>query len=209
MTSQTIPLGPPAKLELLHCGFEHDGGSFLDRATGRISPLALAPGHRPILDAIEVLLPGEVVRINVDHDPEPLLELIETTAPGRYAWEPLLEGPERWIGLIRRRSPGLEPVARRLSSPLARRVSAVGARNRLEREIRAVALDLVGPADAATLSPECARWRSAAIDAAVRAVRDGSLSALIGALDRLLESAPPSVVAELDRARERQDIESL
>ncbi len=75
MTSQAIPLGPPAKLEVHHCGLERGTGSF-DRATGRPVPLPLAPGHRPILDAVEGLLPGEAIRINVDHDPEPLLEVV-------------------------------------------------------------------------------------------------------------------------------------
>lgn len=206
MTSQTIPLGPPVKLELHHCGLEHDAGSFLDHETGRPSPLALAPGHRPILDAVEGLVPGEAIRVNVDHDPEPLLELMETIAPARYGWEPMLEGPDRWVGLIRRRSPGLRPAARRLSAGLARRAVAVDARKRLEREIRAIALDLLGPTDAAGLSPECAAWLSAATDATVGAVRDGSLSVLIGALDRLLASAPRSVVSELDEARDRRDL---
>ncbi len=206
MTSLTIPLGPPAKLELRHCGFEHDRGFVLDRVAGRPSTLALASGHRPILDAIEELLPGEAVRVNVDHDPEPLLELIETTAPGRYAWEPMLQGPDRWVGLVRRRSPGLGPAARLLSSRLTRRAAAIGARDRLDREIRAVAHDLAGPAEAAGLSQEAEAWLAAAIDSAVAAVRDGSLHALVGALDRMLDSAPPSVAVELDKARDRQDI---
>lgn len=209
MAPQAIPLGPPAKLEVHHCGLERDTGSFLDRATGRPAPLPLSPGHRPILDAIEDLLPGEAIRISVDHDPEPLLELVEVTAPGRYGWEPLLEGPERWVGLLRRRSPDLAPAARRLSSPLARRASAIGARFRLEREMHAVALDLLGPGDAAGLSPRSAEWLATAAAAAVGSVRDGSLSVLIGALDRLLETAPPSVAAELDEARDRQEMGAL
>ncbi len=209
MTSQVIPLGPPAKLEVHHCGLERDAGAFLDRATGRPASLPLAPGHRPILDAIEGLPPGEAIRINVDHDPEPLLELIEATAPGRYGWEPLLEGPERWVGLLRRRAPGLTPTARRLSSRLARRASAIGARYRLDREIRAIALDLVGPSDAAGLSREAAAWVSAAADTGVGAVRDGSLTVLIGALERSLESVPPSVAAELDEAHGRQELGGL
>lgn len=209
MTSLAILLGPPAKLEVHHCGLERDPGSFLDRATGRPAPLPLAPGHRPILDAIEGLLPGEAVRINVDHDPEPLLELVEISAPGKYGWEPLLEGPERWVGLLRRRSPGLAPSARSLSSRLARRAAAIGVRRRLEREIRAIVLDLIGSGDAAELSPESREWLAAAADAAVGAVRDGSLSVLIGALESLLESVPPSVGAELNEARDRQDVGAL
>ncbi len=209
MTSQVIALGPPAKVEIDHCGLERGAGSFLDRTTGRPASLPLAPGHRPILDAIERLQPGEAIRINVDHDPEPLLELVEVTAPGRYGWEPLLEGPQRWVGLVTRRVPGLRPTARRLSSPLARRASAIGARYRLEREIRAIALDLVGPSDASGLSRETADWVSATADSVVGAVRDGSLTVLIGALERLLESVPPSVGAELDEAHARQDLGAL
>lgn len=206
MTSHAILLGPPVKLELRHCAVEHDGGVLLGRTAARRARRAFVPGHRPILDAIEGLQPGEAVRINVDHDPEPLLGIIEETAPAQFAWEPLLEGPDRWVGLIRRRTTGLRSLARRLSPRLSRRATVIGAEGRLEHEIRALAIDLLGPAGPAELSPEAARWLSAAAETAVRAVRDGSLSILVAALDRLVEAAPPSVLAELDEARDRHDI---
>jgi uncharacterized protein (DUF2249 family) len=207
MTSQAIPLGPPVRLELRHCALEHsDMFPSLSGSPRRLRPAAGADiGHLPILDAIAELLPGEAVRISVDHDPEPLLQIVETNNPAVYAWEPLVEGPTRWVGLIRRRQSAETQSARRLSPQLARRASAVGARARLDREIRELAIDLVGPADPGELSPESAAWLSAATDAAVGAVRDGTLSVLVRALDTLLEAAPPEVGRELAMVRDRRD----
>lgn len=208
MTAQIIPLGPPAKLELRHCALEY--GGLVPSLPGRQNAFLPADvsqiGHRPILDAIASLLPGEAVRINVDHDPEPLLHIIEANDPARYAWEPLLEGPDRWVGLIKRTQPGLIPnPVLRLPPRLERRAATVGARRRLEREIAALATDLVGPADLDELSPESAAWLAAATDAAVAVVRDGALSVLVRALDRMLETAPTAVVHELDAIRNRHE----
>lgn len=209
MTSQTIPVGPPAKLEVRHCGLEPDARASRGTRSGRSSSLALAPGHRPILDALDGLLPGEAVRINVDHDPSPLLEFVELTAPGRYGWEPLREGPRRWVGLLRRRSPALTTAARIVPPRLASRASAIGARPRLDLAIRAIVLDLLGPGDAAELSPAASAWASATAESVVGAVRDGSLAALLAALDAELRAANPAVLAELRAARNRRDMGAL
>lgn len=208
MTSQTIPLGPPAKLEARHCGLETPADSLRVGSRALRPPLALAAGQRPILDAIEGLLPGEAIRINVDHDPSPLLEFVELTSPGRFAWEPLLEGPDRWVGLLRRRAGGgaATPASRPVPSRLAHRAAAIGARRRLEREIRAIALDLLGPGDASGLSRPASDWVSATAEAVVGAVRDGSLSAMLGAIEDQLDAAPASVRAELVAARDRGDL---
>lgn len=205
MTSQTIRLGPPAKLEARHCGLEAGAATSLDGGRAHRSSLPLAPGHRPILDAIEGLLPGEAIRINVDHDPVPLFEFVEVTAPGRFEWEPLLEGPERWVGLLRRRSSEIS-AAKPLPSRLAHRASAIGARPRLQREIRAIVLDLLGPGDADGLSPAASAWVSSTAESIVGAVPDGSLAALLGALEDQLGVAPPSILAELVGARDRGDL---
>lgn len=209
MTSQTIPLGPPAKAEARHCGLEPDAGPPCSTGGGLRSSLALGPGRRPVLDAIDGLLPGEAIRINVDHDPSPLLEFVEVTAPGHYGWEPLLEGPERWVGLLRRRSPELASTPRPLPSRLARRASAIGARLRLEREIRAIALDLLGPSEAAGLSTAASAWVSASAESVVGAVRDGSLSALLAALEGQLAVAPPAILSELVEASGRGDMGAM
>lgn len=209
MLSQAIPLGPSAKLEVRHCGLEPDAPPSPRGSLGCHSSLALAPGHRPVLDAIEGLAPGEAIRINVDHDPSPLLDFVELTAPGRFAWEALLEGPDRWVGLLRRRSPTAASSARSLSSSLAQRAAAIGARGRLEREIREIALDLLGPGDAAGLSRPTSAWASAAAESVVASIRDGSLTALLGALDAQLAAAPESILVELVEARARGDVGAL
>lgn len=209
MTSQTIPLGPPAKLEARHCGLEPGALRLRDGASARPSSLALAPGHRPILDALDGLLPDEAIRINVDHDPSPLLEFVELTAPGRYGWEPLLEGPRRWVGLLRRRSPALTTAARVVPPRLASRAAAIGARPRLERAIRGIVLDLLGPGDAVGLSSAASAWASATVESVVGAVRDGSLAALLATLDGELRAADPAIIAELRAARDRRDMGAL
>jgi uncharacterized protein (DUF2249 family) len=90
-----------ARSELRHCGLEY--GARLARFVAGLPIDAPEPGHRPILDSLERLVPGEALLINVDHDPEPLLQIVKLDHPSTYAWEPLLEGPARWVGLITRR----------------------------------------------------------------------------------------------------------
>ncbi len=208
MDTHVIPLGPPVKMAFRHCALEHS--TVFPALSGRtLSPAQAAEiGHRPILEALAALRPGEAIRIDVDHDPEPLLRIIESSHPAAFAWEPMLTGPNRWVGLIRRREPGAASgAARRLPTLLQRRATYVDARARLDRTVRELAVDLLGPAGHDELSPQAELWLSTATDAAVGAVRDGALSVLIRALETLLEAAPPEVARELRAVRERHDLD--
>jgi hypothetical protein len=97
----------------------------------------------------------------------------------------------------------VEPEARRGSRPpgLAGQVSRVGAHWRLERELRSIAVDLLGAGDGNEFSPACAEWVATTTDAAVSRVTATALEALVGGLDSLLVDAPSEVVRQLDRAR--------
>lgn len=191
-SGEPIPLGPPVALALEGCGIEPDA----DRAHR-------LPFER-VFRAADWLAPGEALRLTVDHNPEPLLAALDAARPLQFAWEPLLEGPDRWSGLLRRLGPGDDPVAaRQLTSRLARRVAAVAARARLERELRLLALDLLGPADPARLTPDVRTWIDGATDEAVGAVRDLLLATLVERLDEALETAPPDVLARLEEAADR------
>lgn len=101
MSIGTTPIPRRARLELQHCGLER--GNRLARFGAGLPIEAPEHGHRPILDSLARLGPGEAVLVNVDHDPDPLVQIVELDHPSMYAWEPLLEGPARWMGLITRR----------------------------------------------------------------------------------------------------------
>ena len=207
MTSHIIPLGPPVKMELRHCALEHSGvfPALGDRPLVPIE--ADEVGHRPIVEALERLLPGEAIRINVDHDPGPLLDTIWTRDPDAFTWEPLTVGPNRWIGVLRRRRSGDDRGSMRpVPSLLRHRAGQIGARARFDRAVRELAVDLVAPGATGELSPEAAAWLSSATAAAAEMVRDGALSVLVGSLDTLLAAAPPEVAAELRATRERRQL---
>lgn len=207
MTSHIIPLGPPVKMELRHCALEHSG-VFPALGDRPLMPIkADEIGHRPILEAVEHLLPGEAIRINVDHDPGPLLDTIWTRDSNAFTWERLAMGPERWIGVLRRRRPGEDRGSvRPLPSLLRRRAGQIGARARFDRAISELAVDLVAPGAPGELSPEASAWLSSATAAAAEMIRDGALSVLVGSLDTLLAAAPPEVAAELRTAQERREL---
>ncbi len=190
-----IPLGPPAAIALDGCGIEP--------TSGRARELPFEPVFR----AADRLAPGEALRLSVDHDPEPLLEALDASRPFQFHWEPLLDGPARWAGMLRRLRPDDDPApVRRLSPRLARRVAVVEASARLERELRAIVLDLLGPADPARLPAATRAWVDGAADEAVGAVRDLSLATLVERLDAAVAAAPPEVVRQLDEALDRVSV---
>lgn len=93
----------------------------------------------------------------------------------------------------------------RLAPGLARSATRIGARSRLDGELRSIAVDLLGPFESDELPAECAVWVHRTIEAAVSGVCDSSLAALVHALDALLDMAPPDVARRLDEARVRHD----
>jgi uncharacterized protein (DUF2249 family) len=188
----TIPLGPPAAVEFNACGVEHD-------------TVLHEPPFQAIFDALDELPTGQVIRLAVDHDPEPLLATLERRQPGRYRWEPLLTGPVRWVGLIRRAAIDDPHTSRRLSPRLVRRVAETRARSRLDEDLRAIALDLLGPSDPAVLPAGPAAWVEDAAERAIESVRDDSLTALVDRLGAILADAPPAVADCLEEATARQE----
>ncbi len=94
---------------------------------------------------------------------------------------------------------------RRLSPALVRRVGQTGARARLQRELRSIAIDLIGPRDGDVVGPEAAAWVDEVTEAAVAAVGDLSLGVLAERLDAVLAEAPGEVSRRLDSARARRE----
>jgi hypothetical protein len=92
-----------------------------------------------------------------------------------------------------------------LAPAVARSVARIGAKSRLTGELRSIAVDLLGPYESDELPTECAAWVDATIEAAVSAVCQRSLTALIRTLDALLAIAPPEVARQLDEIRVRHD----
>jgi hypothetical protein len=97
---------------------------------------------------------------------------------------------------------------RRVERPapgLARQVTRIGARARLEGELRSIAVDLLGPNEADEFPVSCSNWLATTTDTAVSRVCDSTLEALVQALESLLVSMPPDVARQLDRARVRRE----
>jgi hypothetical protein len=88
----------------------------------------------------------------------------------------------------------------------AGRIARVGARGRLEYELRSIALDLLGPNESGEFSPGYTEWVATATGAAVSKVCDAALDALVEGLDSLLDDVPPDVVRQLQRARLRHEV---
>lgn len=86
---------------------------------------------------------------------------------------------------------------------MARRVTAIAARSRLERELRAIVLDLLGPADPAWLPEATRTWVDSTTGDAVEAVCDESLATLVKHLDAVMATAPRDVRMRLDAAAEQ------
>ena len=98
-----------------------------------------------------------------------------------------------------------DPRVERLPSGLAGQVRRIGARARLEGELRSIAVDLLGPNEADEFPASCANWVATATDSAVSNVCDSTLEALVQALDSFLVGIPPDVARQLDRARVRHE----
>ena len=88
---------------------------------------------------------------------------------------------------------------------LARSLARTGARSRLEAELRAIAVDLLGRCQPGELPDDCAEWLATTVEAAVTRVCDSSLAALAETLDSRLGAAPPRVARHLDEAEVRHD----
>ena len=101
--------------------------------------------------------------------------------------------------------PALGQTLPKLSSWMARSLARTEARSRLETELRAIAIDLLGRCQPDELPSDCAAWLATTVDAAVTRVCDSSLSALAEALDSRLGAAPPRVARRLDEAEVRHD----
>ena len=92
-----------------------------------------------------------------------------------------------------------------LSPWMTRSLARTGARRRLEAELRAIAVDLLGRCQPDEVPSDCAAWLASAVDAGVARVCDSSLSALAEVLDSRLGAAPPRVAKRLDDAEARHD----
>jgi hypothetical protein len=99
-----------------------------------------------------------------------------------------------------RRQPSEEP-----SAFLARSLTRTRARSRLEGELRAIAVDLLGRCQPGELPNECADWLATTVEAAVTRVCDSSLAVLAETLDLRLAAAPPGVAPRLLEAEARHD----
>jgi hypothetical protein len=88
---------------------------------------------------------------------------------------------------------------------LRHRVDRVDARGRLEDELRAIAVDLLGPNEADEFPVDCAGWVARTTDAAVSVACAAALDTLIDALESGLGTVPPVVARRLRDARARQD----
>jgi hypothetical protein len=96
--------------------------------------------------------------------------------------------------------PSAEP-----SRLLARSLARTGARSRLETELRAIAVDLLGRCQPGELPNDCAEWLAATVEAAVSRVCDSSMAVLAETLDSRLDAAPPGIARRLEEAEVRHD----
>jgi hypothetical protein len=88
---------------------------------------------------------------------------------------------------------------------LTRSLARTGARRRLETEVRAIAVDLLGRCQPGELPDDGAAWLATAAEAAVTRVCESSMAALAEALDAELRAAPPAIVRRCCEAEVRHD----
>jgi hypothetical protein len=88
---------------------------------------------------------------------------------------------------------------------LAREVTRVGAQERLEGELRSIAIDLLGPNESDEFPAVCASWVATTTEALVSRVSDSALEALVRGLDSLLVTVPLDVARHLERAKARHE----
>jgi hypothetical protein len=91
------------------------------------------------------------------------------------------------------------------SAWLARSLARTQARSRLQSELRAIAVDLLGRCQPDELPSDCAAWLAETVEAAVERVSDSSLSALVETLDSRLDSVSPRIARRLYQAEVRHD----
>jgi uncharacterized protein (DUF2249 family) len=68
----------------------------------RAADIDVSVRHQAIMGAIDALVPGQAVRLRVDHEPKPLFYTLQAERPGLVSWQPELEGPREWVVLVRR-----------------------------------------------------------------------------------------------------------
>lgn len=101
--------------------------------------------------------------------------------------------------------PALSRTSAEPSPLLARSLARTGARRRLETELRAIAVDLLGRCQPGELPDDCAEWLATTVEAAVTRVSDSSVAVLAEALDSRLDAAPRWIVRRLEEAEVRHD----
>jgi hypothetical protein len=109
---------------------------------------------------------------------------------------------------VRQEPPRIRPALGQTRQPsrwLARSLARTAARNRLETELRAIAVDLLGRSQPGDLPSDCAEWLATTVEAAVSAVCESSLAALAETLDSRLDAAPPEFAQRLREAEVRHD----
>jgi hypothetical protein len=111
------------------------------------------------------------------------------------------EAAERQHEPVLRSTPGQPERSRWMVRSLTRTL----AQGRLERELRAIAVDLLGRCQPDELPHDCAAWLATAVEEAVTRVCGSSLSALAETLDARLEAAPPWIARRLREAEVRHD----
>jgi len=110
------------------------------------------------------------------------------------------------LDVIARAATRLEPNRRTEQAPSGlARLTRIGARGRLEGELRLIAVDLLGPNESDESPADCAEWVAAATEAAVSKICDSTLEELVEALDSLLVDIPPDVARHLDQAKARHE----
>jgi hypothetical protein len=101
--------------------------------------------------------------------------------------------------------PALSRTPAEPSPLLARSLARTGARSRLETELRAIAVDLLGRCQPGELPNACAEWLATTLEAAVTRVCDSSLAVLAETLDSRLDAAPRGIARRLEEAEVRHD----
>ena len=115
--------------------------------------------------------------------------------------------PGQSVGTVQGRPvrPALRQVRPERSPWMARSLTRTAARSRLDADLRAIAVDLLGRCLPDELPHDCAEWLATTVEAAVTRVCDASLAALAETLDARLDVAPPGFARRLREAEVRHD----
>ena len=101
--------------------------------------------------------------------------------------------------------PTLGQTRPELSPWMARSLTRIDARSRLQNELQVIAVDLLGRCQLGELPTDCAVWLATTVEAAVTRVCELSLAALAETLDSRLDAAPPGVALRLRESEVRHD----